>query len=222
MPDEVNGDLQKFRQIISALIDFSLKSTGEVKVKLKSDFILKTGGFDITFSIKFTPQFQICKFLFLEFLANRELELLFGIKDDLFSNHEKLTKSFGLPLHVLPGIVKFLGGAFRTIEIDDQGEVHLEFNLQFGSIRSKTLNNTIQSPMIRGNSKRTVTDGQYILLSPLSKFSKNRRTVSKKIMKNENSEHTEQEEEKDSRITLIRDTIRTVESLSSEQISKAM
>jgi len=61
MPVEVQGDLTKFRQILTALIDFSLKSTGEVSMKLKSDFIIRTGGYNIIFSINFTPQFLISK-----------------------------------------------------------------------------------------------------------------------------------------------------------------
>jgi len=61
LPDEVQGDLTKFRQILAALIDFSLKSTGEISMKLRADFIIKTGGYNIIFGVNFLPEFPISK-----------------------------------------------------------------------------------------------------------------------------------------------------------------
>jgi hypothetical protein len=62
MPEEVEGDLNKFRQIITAIVDFSLKSTGEIHIKVLSYFIKKTGGFRIVFSVIFQPEFNISKY----------------------------------------------------------------------------------------------------------------------------------------------------------------
>lgn len=62
MPEEVEGDLTKFRQIVTSILDFSLKSTGEIKIQLRSSFILSSGGYNIEFRIKFTPEFPISKF----------------------------------------------------------------------------------------------------------------------------------------------------------------
>lgn len=68
MPDEVEGDLNKFRQIITAIVDFSLKSTGEISVKVISYFNQKLGGFKINFKVKFKPEFSISKHFCLKFL----------------------------------------------------------------------------------------------------------------------------------------------------------
>lgn len=61
MPDEIEGDLNKFRQIITAIVDFSLKSTGEINIKVISFFNQKSGGFKINFNVKFKPEFSISK-----------------------------------------------------------------------------------------------------------------------------------------------------------------
>ena len=61
LPLEVEGDLTKFRQIITAILDFSLKSTQKVSAQLRSNFILETGGYDIDFKIRFTPEFALSK-----------------------------------------------------------------------------------------------------------------------------------------------------------------
>lgn len=61
MPKEVEGDLTKFRQIVTSVLDFSLKSTGEVGVKLRTNLIPKTGGYEIEIKIRFTPEFPISK-----------------------------------------------------------------------------------------------------------------------------------------------------------------
>ena len=69
LPEEVEGDLLKFRQIITSILDFSLKSTQEIEVRLHTNFKISSGGYDIDFQISFLPKFE---------LKEKELKLLFG------------------------------------------------------------------------------------------------------------------------------------------------
>jgi len=130
-------------------------------------------------------------------------------KDDLFSNHDKLSKNFGLSLHILPAILEFMGGEFTKIQLNEKNEVQLEFSIPFGLIKSRTLNNTIYSPQVKGTAKRTIVDGKYILFSPLTKFSK--KTSQSKWNQN-----------RDSRISVIRETMKNAESLSSDKMLNAL
>ena len=69
LPDEVEGDLLKFRQIITSILDFSLKSTQEIDVELHANFVIASGEIWVDFKISFTPKFE---------LKEKELKLLFS------------------------------------------------------------------------------------------------------------------------------------------------
>lgn len=71
MPEEVEGDLLKFKQIVTSILDFTLKSTSEIEINLHANFQIATGGYMIDFWISFTPNFEI---------KETELKLLFGQK----------------------------------------------------------------------------------------------------------------------------------------------
>jgi len=77
MPEEVEGDLSKFRQIITSILDFSLKSTQEIEVQVHANFKLESAGYMIDFKLSFIPKFE---------LREEDLQLLFGQKDDMFIN----------------------------------------------------------------------------------------------------------------------------------------
>jgi hypothetical protein len=61
LPEMVDGDLTKFRQIITTLLDFSFNSTKEVKVQLLTSFALEAGSYILEFKVSFTPEFNISK-----------------------------------------------------------------------------------------------------------------------------------------------------------------
>lgn len=49
MPEEVEGDLLKFKQIVTSILDFTLKSTSEIEINLHANFQIATGGYMIDF-----------------------------------------------------------------------------------------------------------------------------------------------------------------------------
>ena len=69
LPEEVEGDLCKFRQIITALLDFSLKSTETVEIKVDVHFKREYEGYNIDFRISLYPKFE---------LKQEDLQLLIG------------------------------------------------------------------------------------------------------------------------------------------------
>lgn len=106
---------------------------------------------------------------------------------------------------MLSGLVSFLEGSFNKIKKDDNGKIFIEFTLPFGAL--KTMNFTsINSPKTRGTSKRTVINGNIQMSSPISGF-RNPALGSSSAFKS-----------KMSRISSIRETIRNVESMSSEEL----
>ena len=212
LPDEVDGDLTKFRQIVTSILDFSLKSTGEVKVQLRANFILKQGNYSIDFKIFFTPKFEISKHSLISYFnslstAQEELNLLFGSKDDLFMNHSKLDREVGLSIHVLSKLVAFLGGSFSKHVKNADGSVNLEFWLPFESIKTMNFTN-INTPRIKGNAKRSVINGNIVISSPISGFRKPSMLLSSS---KSNSRH--------SRILSIRESIKNTNSMVGDEMS---
>lgn len=152
IPSEVRGDLIKFRQIITTVLDFSFKSTGDITIKLTSEFDRTTGGLIIYFLIVFTPKFEI---------NEKELLLLFGDKEDLFINQTKLTKLVGLSVHVLPELVKFLGGKFWQLKHTSENQIIIEFTIPF-SPTSTPQNSITKTPDITMNLRRRDKKGMQI------------------------------------------------------------
>ena len=148
IPEEVKGDLVKFRQIITTILDFSFKSTGKITITLTSKFVRETGGIIIFFLITFSPKFEI---------NDEELTLLFGEKEDMFLNQSKLNKLVGLSVHVLPELVKFLGGEFTQLKHTKDNKIVIEFSIPFDPIFSAQIqmNKTPDITMnIRGKDKK--------------------------------------------------------------------
>ena len=75
-------------------------------------------------------------------------------------------------MHVLSGLIGFIGGSFSRIHKDENGEIHIDVEIPFENIKSSQINRTTYSPKTKGNWKRTVSDGRYILSSPISGFRK--------------------------------------------------
>ena len=59
LPEEVEGDLMKFRQIITSILDFSLKSTERIDVQINANFEIGSKGYIIDFKISFLPKFEL-------------------------------------------------------------------------------------------------------------------------------------------------------------------
>lgn len=159
LPQEVEGDLLKFRQIITSILDFSLKSTESIDVQIHANFKLESGGYIIDFKISFTPKFE---------LKEEELQLLFGQKDDLFFNQYKIDKNVGLPIHVISKLVLFLGGSFKELKKKDDGVINIEFSLPFNAIKSSQM--IVKTPKIKMGSEKSVSKGVIMIKSPLSNF----------------------------------------------------
>lgn len=161
LPQEVEGDLLKFRQIITSILDFSLKSTESIDVQIHANFQLNSGGYNIDFKISFTPKFE---------LKEEELQLLFGQKEDMFFNQYKIDKNVGLPIHVISKLVMFLGGRFNELKKTENGIINIEFSLPFNAIKSSQM--IVKTPKIKMNSEKSVNKGIIMLKSPLNSVRK--------------------------------------------------
>jgi hypothetical protein len=140
-------------------------------------------------------------------LGQKELELLLGHKEDLFSNHAKLSQNFGLSMHILSGLIGFIGGSFNKIKIQDSTEILIEFEIPFENIKTKPYSPPIDYPAAKGNCKRDMVEGRYVLSSPVS----NHRIInSSKIIRNENSAEV---------ISNIRETIKNASSVASDDMN---
>lgn len=126
--------------------------------------------------------------------------MLFG-HDELYINHAKLNKSVGLPIHMISELLKFMKGKFTKIQKKRDGQVLLEFTLPFNHMKSNS-HQKASSPLMRGNCKREVVDGNIVICSPLSGFKKGKT----------NSDI------KKSRISSIRETIRQVDSMTNNNM----
>lgn len=157
LPPEVEGDLLKFRQIITSILDFSLKSTDRIDVQLHTNFKLESGGYIIDFRISFLPKFE---------LQEKELQLLFGEKDDMFFNQYKIDKNVGLPIHVISKLVMFLGGKFKELKKADDGNITIEFSLPFNAIKSSNM--IVKTPRIRMDSQKSISKGVILIKSPMN------------------------------------------------------
>ena len=153
LPEEVEGDLWKFRQIITAILDFSLKSTETVEIKVDAHFKRESGGYNIDFRISFNPKFE---------LKQEDLQLLFWRKDDTILSSSKIDQNVGLPVHVIAKLVWFLGGNFKDLKRKDDGTLTIEFSLPFNSIKSTKV--IIKTPKIKMDNQRTTDKGVILLL----------------------------------------------------------
>ena len=161
LPEEVEGDLLKFRQIITAIVDFSLKSTEAIDVNINAEFKMKdTVGYLVYFRLSFKPKFE---------LKEEDLKLLFGEKNNMFFNQFKIDKNVGLPIHVISKLVMFLGGSFTELK-KSEGMIHIEFSLPFNAIKAS--NFIVKTPKIKTNSMRTVNKGVIIMSSPATAYRK--------------------------------------------------
>jgi hypothetical protein len=155
LPEEVEGDLLKFRQIITSIMDFSLKSTEVIDVTINASFTRDNViGYIVSFKISFTPKYD---------LKEDELKLLFGKKDKMFLSQCELDKNVGLPIHLISKIVMFLGGSFTELTKSNE-KITIEFTLPFNAIKSSNL--IVKTPKIKTNSQRSINKGVIIMSSP--------------------------------------------------------
>ena len=155
LPEEVEGDLCKFRQIITAILDFSLKSTETVEIKVDAHFKRESGGYNIDFRVSFNPKFE---------LKQEDLRLLFWQKDDTIINNTKMEKNVGLPIHVISKLVCFLGGSFKDLKRKEDGTLTIEFTLPFNSVKSSK--GLMKTPKIKMNNQKSMDKGVILLKSP--------------------------------------------------------
>lgn len=207
IPSEVRGDLVKFRQIITTILDFSFKSTGHITIKLTSEFDRNTGGFMIYFLISFEPKFEI---------NEEELSLLFGEKEDLFINQTKLTKLVGLSVHVLPELVKFLGGSFTQLKHTKENQIIIEFCIPFAAIATPQ-NSVTKTPDITMNLRRRDKKGNILFANKInngimynrSTFNQSNKSIELSVVKDSISSPSKKSIDvlKEDDVTSIRDVI---------------
>jgi hypothetical protein len=129
--------LLKFRQIITSLLDFCIKSTESIDINITTDFIKETVGYMIKFKLSFIPKFEF---------KQEELKLLFE-NHDLFKNQQKIERNVGLPILVISKLVHFLGGSFSDIKSVTGGRIYMTFSLPFSATKSSQM--MVRTPRIK-------------------------------------------------------------------------
>lgn len=109
-------------------------------------------------------------------------------------------------MHVLSGLIRFIGGSFSKIIKEENGEIQIEFDIPFDNIKSGNFNRTIYSPKTKGNWKRTVNEGKYILSSPISGF------------RNINSDYSSRNKISGDKILNIRETMNSISLIESDSM----
>jgi hypothetical protein len=107
-------------------------------------------------------------------------------------------------MHILSGLIGFIGGSFKKIKIQDSTEILIEFEIPFENIKTTPYNPSIDYPVAKGNCKRAIVEGRYVLSSPVVGH---RNINSTKIVRNENSAEV---------ISNLRETIKNASSVASD------
>jgi hypothetical protein len=156
MPEDVEGDLLKFRLIVTSILNFALKSSKKVSMQINANFSVKTNGYAIYFSISFTPTFEI---------NVENLKLLFSNENISLSNQTKMNNHVGLSIHLVSNLVQVMGGEFTEITKRKDGEIFIMFTLPFERIENSK-QRLVRKTDIRLNSSRSYENGSHVLKSP--------------------------------------------------------
>lgn len=156
MPEEVEGDLLKFRLIVTSILNFALKSSKKINMKVNSVGSVETNGFILYFNITFKPDFEI---------SNESLSLLFSNEKISLANQTKMNNYVGLSIHLVSSLVQLMGGKFTEIEHKDNGEIYIMFTLPFERIEGMNAGN-VRKTDIKLCASRTYENGSHILKSP--------------------------------------------------------
>jgi hypothetical protein len=109
-------------------------------------------------------------------------------------------------MHVLSGLIGLIGGSFNKIIKEENGEISIEFEIPFKNVKSGTINRTTYSPKTKGNWKRTINEGKYILSSPISGF------------RNIGSDHSSRNKISGEKLMSIRETIQNITLMESDSM----
>lgn len=156
MPEEVEGDLPKFRQIVTSILNFALKCSNKINMQTNANFSIDNTAFIIYFSITFKPKIE---------LKIDNLRALFSNDDLSLSSQTKMNNHVGLSIHLVSCLVNIMGGKFTEIEQKQNGEIFIMFTLPFDIIESSK-RPYINKTDIRLSSSRSYENGSMVLKSP--------------------------------------------------------
>jgi len=175
MPNEVEGDLLKFRQIITSVLSFALKISKKIHLKSNVQSSVESNEVYIQFGFTFKPDFDI---------DINSLKILFSNEENSMLKQTKMNYQVGLCIHIVSNLVKVMKGKFTEIEKRDNGELFINFTLPFERVESskhKTLRREI-----RLNSDRHDKNGGMCMKSPVAEpnnFKKSNQQLGKVISK---------------------------------------
>ena len=156
VPEQVEGDLLKFRLIVTSILNFALKSSKKINMKINANFSIDSNDTSIYFCIAFKPLFEI---------TEESLKLLFTNEKISLANQTKMNNKVGLSIHLVSNLIQLMGGKFKEIERKDSGEVFIMFTIPFEK-REESKYNRVRKLDIKLNSERTYENGSHILKSP--------------------------------------------------------
>ena len=157
MPEDVEGDLLKFRQIITSILNFAFKCSNNISLQTNAHSGTESSGFIVYFSVTFKPK--------LIDLKVESLKLLFSNDCFSLSNQTSVNNHVGMSIHLVSNLINLMGGKFTEIEERHDGEIFIMFSLPFDPIErsnSKYINKTD----IRLHSSRSYENGSVVLKSP--------------------------------------------------------
>ena len=156
VPEQVEGDLLKFRLIVTSILNFALKSSKKINMKINANFDIEGNEASIYFCVTFKPIFEI---------SEESLKLLFTNEKISLANQTKMNNKVGLSIHLVSNLVQLMGGKFKEIERKDNGETFIMFLLPFEKIEENK-HSRVRKTDIKLNSSRSYENGSHILKSP--------------------------------------------------------
>lgn len=140
-----------------SILDFSLKSTLSIDVDLKAEFDRKLGGFIVHFYVSFISGFG---------LKEEDLKAVFSFESDLEFDATKVNKFLGLPIYMVPKILKVIHGDFDEVSMSKDNEIKLKFHIPFKMadfssypyIKIKSLASLVEQSKDSGTLNRLDTD----------------------------------------------------------------
>ena len=157
MPEDVEGDLLKFRQILTSILNFAFKCSNNINLQTSAHLGTESSGFTIYFSVAFKPK--------LIDLKVDSLRLLFSNDGLSLSNQTNMNNHVGLSIHLVSNLINLMGGKFTEIEERRDGEIFIMFTLPFDPIE-KSNSKYINKTDIRLHSSRSYENGSVVLKSP--------------------------------------------------------
>lgn len=168
IPDEVKGDVLKFREILTAMFNFIFKCTKVLELEVDLDEDHQPESYNVILNFSFTPKFNINEEIF-KILNNSNANMfLFEDKHNnlkFFKIYDKVRDTVCLSFMMIPSLIKSMGGSIKSAGVNNDKSVSISFLIPFNSVPSSQKKHMTSNNIRFGSTKEKKEDG-YIFISP--------------------------------------------------------